>query len=664
VVEVHAAAGAWGLRLRLPPSGRSSAGQPSVAVRSGGAVLVLLAILLAGAGAAAAAPAAPVTSPAANAVLARSPSSLTLQASPSVDARAGRVVVYDAEHRQVARGRASRHGGMLVSDVPRLADGIYTAVWRFGHADGARTTRTSHAFAVSAGGGSPALVQQAKPESRLNPAGRVIPRWLAFAAIMTFIGAAALRLFVTAPATARMASEEERTATLAAGDRRLLLLAGAAILVFIPATLGDLVNRATDKDAGLGFWESIRPGAIADYLTGGPEGTMYDVRLLLTALAAVAVVPAAAGALRRGWRHRPQVVRRVLVAGLAFGTLETIVRVIPTEAPKSGVGWPREIFTSVLDWSHMYAAAIWIGGLAGLAMLGASMRAAAVRRGRFWSVALRRFSVIATVCVGAMILSGLWIAWLHVGPPRLLVHTLYGETLLVKLSLVLILLAVAAANQLWLLPRVDAMRAGGGGPRSSIVLRHFRKTVAAEVALGMLILLVVPFLSGSARNQEFQAKAADLTQTRQVGGHAVRLRPSGVQPGMTDYDVWAPGSGDRVTVAFSSRRLGVPETEVVATSLGGDHYRVTGLYTAMEGPWRARVATRSGPPATFDLGVVTTPAEPENAPPAVVTSSTWAWGLGELLAVLLVLGGAGYSSRRLARRRVAGGTLAAAESAP
>jgi hypothetical protein len=59
-----------------------------------------------------------------------------------------------------------------------------------------------------------------------------------------------------------------------------------------------------------------------------------------------------------------------------------------------------------------------------------------------------------------------------------------------------------------------------------------------------------------------------------------------------------------------------------------------------------------------------TPPEPENAPPAVVTGSTWAWGLGELLAVLLLLGGAGYVSRLRTRRRTVAGALATAESVP
>lgn len=89
-------------------------------------------------------------------------------------------------------------------------------------------------------------------------------------------------------------------------DRRLLVLAGAAILLFIPATLAELVNDAADEDAGLSFWQSIRPGAIREYLTSTPDGHLWRVRLGLTALAALVVIPAAAAALRRDWTHRPR----------------------------------------------------------------------------------------------------------------------------------------------------------------------------------------------------------------------------------------------------------------------------------------------------------------------------------------------------------------------
>jgi methionine-rich copper-binding protein CopC len=364
-----------------PAAGRSFARLTSVRMsRNAGAAVAALAvvIVLVAAGAAAAEPGAPpVTSPAANAELAQPPSHVTLQGAPGVDASAGRLVLYDADHKRIGGGGMARHGSALVSDVPKLEPGVYTAVWQLAGAGGAHRTTGSFAFAVNEGGASPALVQQAKPETTLNPAGRVVPKWLALTAIIIFIGVCALRLFVTAPATRRMAAEEEQPAMLAAGDRRLLVLAGAAILLFIPATLGDLVNRATDKDAGLSFWQSIRPGAIADYLTGGPEGTLYDIRLVLTALAALVVVPAAATALRRGWQHRPQRAGRVMLAGLVLGSAEMIVRVIPTEAPKAGIGWPREIFTDVVDWATCTAPR---SGSAGLPASPCSERPCACRR--------------------------------------------------------------------------------------------------------------------------------------------------------------------------------------------------------------------------------------------------------------------------------------------
>jgi hypothetical protein len=132
----------------------------------------------------------------------------------------------------------------------------------------------------------------------------------------------------------------------------------------------------------------------------------------------------------------------------------------------------------------------------------------------------------------------------------------------------------------------------------------------------------------------------------------VRLRPSGAQPGPTDYDVWAPGADGRVAVAFSSPRLGVPPTDVPATALGGDHYRVSGLYTPIVGAWRARVLVDSGAAAaSFPLVVTAKAEEPESPPRPPVRGSTWAWGVAEAIAVVLALVGAGFASTWITRWR-------------
>jgi putative copper export protein len=570
------------------------------------------------AGAAPSQPAA--SSPPANAVLGAPPQRIVVD---SPGGAPGRVTVYDSDHKTVASVPARPVGGALVATLPHLSreTGIYSVVWHAGAESG------SFAFQVSPGGASPALVQQPQPDNSLTPVKEALPRYFAFAFIFVFIGTLALRFLVTAPTIRRLAGARPQLA--AAVDRRLLLTAGLTIALFIPATVIELANEHQN-------------------LFVGGDGTLWIARLVLTAIAALAVIPAALMALL-GRDLPARRVTAVAAIGLAAGIAELLARVIPTETPEE---WVREIFTDLLDFGHMTGASVWIGGLVALGVLAATLRLPDAERDGFWAAALRRFSVVATVCVGVMILTGLWTAWIHVGPPRLLFHTLYGETLLVKLILVLILVGLGAVNQLWLLPRVNALRAeGADGSALAVTLRHFRGVIAAEAVIGLLIVLVVPFLSGSARKQEFERQAADLTQTAHAGGQEVRLRPSGAEPGPTDYDVWAPGASGGVAVAFSSPRLGVPATEVPATSLGGDHYRVSGLYTPMVGDWRARVLVGGGAAASFPLVVTAKYEEPESPPPPPVKGSTWAWGVAEVIAVLLALVGAGFASTWITRWR-------------
>jgi putative copper export protein/methionine-rich copper-binding protein CopC len=596
------------------------------------AVVALLMLLLTVATAGAAPPQPAASSPAANAVLGAPPQRIVVDAP---GATAGRVTVYDSSHKAVASVPARPVGDALVAPLPHLSSeaGTYSVVWHAGGESG------SFAFQVSPDGASPALVQEPQPDNSLTPVKEALSRYFAFAFIFVFIGTLALRFLVTAPTIRKLAGARPQLA--AAVDRRLLLIAAVTIALFIPATIIELANEHTN-------------------LFEGGDRTLWLVRLVLTAIAAAAVIPAALMSL--GGRDLPaRRVTTVAAIGLAAGVAELLSRVIPTETPDE---WVREIFTDLLDFGHMTGASVWIGGLVALGVLAATLRLSTAERDGFWSAALRRFSVVATVCVGVMILTGLWTAWIHVGPPRLLFHTLYGETLLVKLILVLILVGLGAINQLWLLPRVNALRAEGeDGSALAVTLRHFRGVIAAEAVIGLLVLLVVPFLSGSARKQEFEQHAADLTQTALVGGQEVRLRPSGAQPGPTDYDVWAPGA-EGVAVAFSAPKLGVPATEVPATSLGGDHYRVSGLYTPMVGDWRARVLVDGRSAASFPLAVTATYVEPESPPSPPVKGSTWAWGVAEVIAVLAALVGAGFASTWITRWRRRRRSIAAGEPAP
>jgi|GEM_PF-930476 len=583
--------------------------------------------------------AATVSERAAGAVLTRAPARLAVDTAAPVDPASSTLRLLDVAGDPVAIGAPAAVAGdpeRLVATLPKLEPGLYTAVYDAGGAQG------SFAFSADPSGVSPTLARSEAPPSRFKPATTIVPKWLAFSFIFVFVGALALRALVVAP-LARGRGRRRGPGTLAETvDRRLLAIAAVAIALFVPSTLAQLVDEAADPDAGLGFWHSIRPGDIWSFLSGEPDGRLWLARLILTALAASVVIPTALAARTRGVPRR---VDALALAGLALGGGELLARVLPTAAPDV-----RDAFTQLLDLLHMLGAAVWVGGLATLAALALS-RLRVPAGESFWAPALRRFSVVATVCVGVMILTGLWTTWIHVGAPRLLFTTLYGETVLVKLILVLILVALGAVNQLWMLPRVNALRASGAasGSALAVALGHFRHVVVAEAVVGLAIVAVVPFLSGSARNQDFQRRQADLAQTR----GAVTLAPSGNVAGPAQYDVVAPGAR-RVDVSFSSPALGVPATTVVADAVGDDRFRVSGGYATAAGDWRIAVDGGAGMPAVFTLPVLAAAAEPGKAPTPAVASSTWAWGIAELLIVLIALLGATRISARIAQRRVIG----------
>jgi copper transport protein len=80
--------------------------------------------------------------------------------------------------------------------------------------------------------------------------------------------------------------------------------------------------------------------------------------------------------------------------------------------------------------------------------------------------------------------------------------TTYGLFLLIKIGLVLGMVTAGGVNQFWLMPRIaHARRTDQDATLLHLTLRHFPAVVWAEVALGVGVLAIVPFLSGSARSE-------------------------------------------------------------------------------------------------------------------------------------------------------------------
>jgi putative copper resistance protein D len=136
------------------------------------------------------------------------------------------------------------------------------------------------------------------------------------------------------------------------------------------------------------------------------------------------------------------------------------------------------------DIVHLVAAGVWLGGLLPfiIALVG-------LTRGEELETITRRFSTLAFTSVLLVMATGIVNGWLLVGTVSALAATLYGNLLLAKIGLFVLMLAFAAVNRLVLTPQLAAESRVSSRARSRLAIHS-----ACELALGAAILVLVGVL--------------------------------------------------------------------------------------------------------------------------------------------------------------------------
>jgi putative copper resistance protein D len=298
----------------------------------------------------------------------------------------------------------------------------------------------------------------------------VVARWLHLACGLGLVGLVTALLLAgrtDRPTALAWESRMLRWARVLAG---LLLATGLAVLAFQAAVVTGRPGAALD----LGEWARL--------LGRSQFGTVWLVRhgvLLLLAALLLLREREQTGADRIAFRLEAGLLAAVAVAAMAWAGHAAAVE-------------PAGLTAALLDALHLLAAGAWFGALAPVAAL---LRRASDERGAdarpFAAVAVRAFSRLALVVMTLVVLTGIANSWFQVGGVPALVGTRYGWLLLLKVALLAPILAMAQYNRSRLLPRLSGDGATVGRP----AMRRLGRFVAAEAALGLLILLVTSGLS-------------------------------------------------------------------------------------------------------------------------------------------------------------------------
>ncbi len=511
------------------------------------------------------------SAPAVNSTVARSPGQLLLTFSEPVDPTLSKVFVVDTRGHPVPGVSSSAavpgdQQQLRVVLTQPLPHGVYTVDWQTVSALDGHFAAGAYAFGVGvANVGVVAPFGKFVSTSPWLTAAAAAGRWMLYGGLAVLLGAAGICLFVLGGHLP--------------GGGGLLLRLGWLLAAVGVATV-TLTERAI-----------VRAPSLL------PLFETHEGLLLLGQCATVLVVCGIAVAAAVLAPHP------VTLAALGVAAAIAVLTLI-WAGHANGVSPWRSLNLADL-WLHVVAVGLWIGGLPwlllGLRSLAGPERVAAVRR----------FSLLASVALVVVLLTGAARAIPEVGAPANLIHTSFGVTLLVKVGLVGALVALGALNHFVFVP------AAGDGEAA---LRPLRRTVGGEIVLGAAVLAVTGVLAGLAPASVAAraAKAAASSHVVLSGADyatTVRVRLA-VTPGTVGRNTYVAsvsnyaGSGPVKSVRSVSIVFALPaQTAVQGSTLtlsraSNGTWQGTALAPSVEGRWSIEVlvqeaATAVVVPLTF-----------------------------------------------------------------
>lgn len=538
--------------------------------------------------------------PADNSVLSESPPEIKLWFSEAVVTTYNQVQLLTITGEQipvVTSPQNPENPAVLSYRVPTLQAGIYTVNWKVISAvDG---HLSSGYFVFRLGETTPAadvrLVQPTSENPRIIV--EVLVRWAIFGSLLLLGGIGGILTFVIKPPTSpgtndRKLNEVKRQS---AGRLNKLGWITAGILLLIGFFQAGLQISSLSESAWL---TGISPEAIKSIILVTPWGSAWLIRqMLILGLLGLLCYKSLRG--------------RIWGISLVFADLFILGAMLAQSMMSHAAGAANPLIPILLNFIHLIAAGVWIGGLLALCV---GLLPVLLKDREGFIVATRAawgpFSRLALAGVMLVLISGIFNTGQRVASFDALILTSYGRVLLTKIILVLFTGLIGLVNSILLHPKITAPKIFGKkleGRPAWLDFSRFPKTVLAEASLGILVILFAGILTTlpPARGPEYilpkNSQIDPMVAT--VNDLVINLSIKPNQPGANLFTINvlnsrrpAPAETLRVIVraTYLEQDFGTSSQNAALVSQDRfqDSYRFNGNQLSQPGRWNIEVIVR------------------------------------------------------------------------
>jgi copper transport protein len=432
-------------------------------------------------------------------------------------------------------------------------------------------------------------------QSPLEP----VLRWLTLLSALTIVGGLVFELVVIQRLLTGLNSNDILRRLADRISARTMKLQWLAVALLLAASLGHLILQTAAVNDITPF-ESLGTPVIT-LLAGTDWGHLWLWRVgCWLVLALVLGLLLVIRSRERGYGPKSEYSQQAL-RGLALAVGLGMLLTFSLTSHGAATGEIR--FAAVLnDYLHLLAAAIWVGGLFHLASavpaIGDTLTG--IPRRRLLTQVVSRFSVLAILSTGTLIITGLYSGWAQVTIFQA-VATPYGRTLVVKLLLIVPLLFLGALNLMWVKPRLARDDRAG---------RWLRRIIIGEVFFAVMVLLAVGLLTSLeparqvASRQGIGPKSLPTFQDT-VEGADITLT---IEPGRVGLNQFVVSLKDRqgrpitnvtdVTLSLDYQEADLGQTASSARPAGDGTFVLDGQLLSIAGLWQVELSVLR--PDAFD----------------------------------------------------------------